>query len=428
MLSFSHDFNFEETPSQKVKMDDAFATISQEYQSGEVGYYNLPHDSQGLIVEVNSLLKSNTFLSSGKITNIAVIGIGGSSLGIKAIDSIMASKSDIKRSLHFFENSDPIDISRKLKKLKKENTIFVVISKSGSTIETTSIFKTVISNFSLELEGADRERVIVITDKGSSLSKFANHYKITQFNIRDNVGGRFSVLSAVGVVPLGLAGYDTQSILTGAETFLNRFFNHKENHLLEKACFLYEHNEKQSINVLFSYASDLENFTKWYVQIWGESLGKLDNSNHSVGGTPIGLIGSVDQHSFLQLLIDGPRDKTVTFISIKDFQNSLKIPDITLKYIEKTNFVNNMSYNTLINAQCEATKESLKQSGVAVDSIVIEKIDEVNIGTIIIYYELLTSLVGAMLKINTYNQPGVDLGKEILYKKFKNNEDKNETT
>ena len=421
MLSFSHDFDFENSTVERELMSDAFDSISQEYKSGEVGYYTLPHDSQLLISEIDELLKSNRILSSDKIINIAVIGIGGSSLGIKAIDSLMGSKNIKKRDLYFFENSDPIDISRKLKQLKKENTIFIVISKSGSTIETTSIFKTVIDYYCLDIEGDDSEHIFVITDKDSSLSKFAKHYNITQFNIGANIGGRFSVLSAVGIVPLSLAGYDTQSLLEGAEMFLNRFFNHQENHLLEKACFYYEHNKSQGINVLFSYANDLEHFTKWYVQIWGESLGKIDESEHSVGGTPIGLIGSVDQHSFLQLLIEGPKDKTVTFINIKDFENDLKIPNISLKYIEKTDFINNMSYNTLINAQCDATKESLKQSGVAVDRVVIEKISERNIGALIIYYELLTSLVGTMLNINTYNQPGVELGKEILYKKFEKN-------
>lgn len=420
MIYFKHDFDFKRTNTQKTMMNDAFISISKEYQSGEVGYYNLPHDSQDLITEVESLLKNNILLCSDEINDIAVVGIGGSSLGIKAINSLMASKNNLKRHLHFFENSDPIDISRKLNRLKKENTIFIIISKSGSTIETTSIFKTIISHFDLKLESIDRERVIVITDKDSSLSKFANHYNITQFNIDDNVGGRFSVLSAVGIVPLSLAGYNTKLLLEGAETFLNRFFNHEEKHLLEKACFLYEHSKDHSINVLFSYANDLENFTKWYVQIWGESLGKIDKSNNSVGFTPIGLIGSVDQHSFLQLLIDGPKDKTVTFISVEDFENNLKIPDISLKHIEKTNFINNMRYNTLINAQCDATRESLKQSGVLVDSIILEKIDETSIGSIIIYYELLTSLMGAMLKVNTYDQPGVELGKDILYEQFEN--------
>lgn len=418
MLNFSRDFSFENTPAHQNMMDEAFANISDEYNSGRVGYYSLPHDSHALIDEVKALVKSNTLLHSQEITDIAVVGIGGSSLGIKAVDSLLSSKEEKTRRLHFFENSDPIDISRTMAKLKREHTLFIVISKSGSTIETTSIFKTIISHFELSLESVDHERVLVITDKGSSLSLFADHYGVKQFNISDNVGGRFSVLSAVGIVPLTLAGYDTMTLLDGAEAFLKRFFDHKEDHLLEKACYFYEHSLQQSINVVFSYANDLENLCKWYVQLWGESLGKINTQEKNVGLTPIGLIGSIDQHSFLQLLIDGPRDKTVTFVSIKDFENDLSIPDVSLKHIEKTDFINSNSFNTLINAQCDATRESLIQSGVAVDSIVFERICEGNIGTIIIYYELLTSLVGAMLRVNTYDQPGVELGKVILYKKF----------
>ncbi|QSZ41935.1 glucose-6-phosphate isomerase [Sulfurimonas aquatica] len=418
MLHFSRDFSFENTAAHQNMMDDAFASISEEYKSGEVGYYNLPHDSHALLDEVQELIQGNILLNSGQIKDIAVIGIGGSSLGIKAVNSLMLSKNLNTRRLHFFENSDPIDISRTMAKLRKENTLFIVISKSGSTIETTSIFKTIISYFDLELESVDSQRVIVITDKGSSLSLFAKHYGVKQFNISDNVGGRFSVLSAVGIVPLTLAGYDTKTLLDSAEGFLTRFFNHEEDHILEKACHFYEHSPMQSINVLFAYANDLENLCKWYVQLWGESLGKINTQEKNVGLTPIGLIGSIDQHSFLQLLIEGPKDKTVTFVSIEDFENDLSIPDVTLKHIEKTNFVNSNSFNTLINAQCDATRESLIQSGVSVDSIVFQRICEGNIGTMIIYYELLTSLVGAMLHVNTYDQPGVELGKDILYKKF----------
>lgn len=418
MIRFHRDFTFENTPAHQNMMDDAFNTICDEYKSGEVGYYNLPHDSHNLLGEVAKLMKRNSLLDAGEITDIAVIGIGGSSLGIKAVDSLLASKTPNRRKLHFFENSDPIDISRTMSKLTKENTLFIVISKSGSTIETTSIFKTIIANFDLELDAADSQRVLVITDKGSSLSLFADHYGVTQFNISDNVGGRFSVLSAVGIVPLTLAGYNTEMLLDSTEAFLKRFFNHEEDHLLEKACYIYEHSPQQSINVLFSYANDLENLCKWYVQLWGESLGKINTNEQNVGLTPIGLIGSIDQHSFLQLLIEGPRDKTVTFLSIDDFENDLSIPDTSLKHIEKTDFVNGNSFNTLINAQCDATRESLIQSGVAVDSIVLARICEGNVGMMIIYYELLTSLVGAMLRVNTYDQPGVELGKEILYKKF----------
>ncbi|MEA3372762.1 MAG: glucose-6-phosphate isomerase [Campylobacterota bacterium] len=416
MLRFNRDFSFEGTDAQQTIMDGALAVVTEERQSGRIGYYNLPQDTKSLITEVNELETSNSLLASGAITDIAVIGIGGSSLGIKAIDSLMASKNVKTRELHFFENSDPINISGTLAKLKKESTLFIVISKSGGTIETTSVFKTAIAHFGLDLEGADSERVMVITDKGSALSEFGDHYGLSQFNIPDNVGGRFSVLSAVGIVPLTLAGFDTASLLNGAGDFLERFFKREENHLLEKACFLYEQSKQKSINVLFSYANDLENLSKWYVQLWGESLGKIDAFESSVGLTPIGLIGAVDQHSFLQLVIEGPKDKTVTFISIEDFENDLTIPDVSLKYIEKTDFINTQSFNTLINAQCDATRQSLVQSDVPVDGIVIDKICEANIGAMIIYYELLTSLVGAMMMVNTYDQPGVELGKVILYK------------
>jgi len=415
VLTFNRDFDFAATEEQQTIMNGAFAVVSDEHQSGKIGYYNLPQDSRTLIDEAVELEKSNTLLASGAITDIAVIGIGGSSLGIKAIDSLMSSKNVNTRQLHFFENSDPINISQTLRKLSKESTLFIVISKSGGTIETTSIFKTVISYFGLDLEGADSERVMVITDKGSALSQFGDHYGLSQFNIPDNVGGRFSVLSAVGIIPLTLAGFNTEALLEGADSFLTRFFNREEEHLLEKGCFYYENSREQSINVLFSYANDLENLSKWYVQLWGESLGKIDVFESSVGLTPMGLIGAVDQHSFLQLLIEGPKDKTVTFISIDDFENDLSVPDISLKHIEKTNFINAKSFNMLINAQCDATKESLIQSGVNVDSIVIDKISESNIGAMIIYYELLTSVVGAMLMVNTYDQPGVELGKTILY-------------
>jgi glucose-6-phosphate isomerase len=418
MLRFSRDFEFKVTAERQRIMDDALHTVREEKESGKIGYYMLPERSPALIEELKEYAKENTLLSNGEIKDIVVVGIGGSSLGIKAIDSLLASKYDLPFNLHLFENSDPINISETLQKLEKESSLFIVISKSGGTIETTSIFKTLIGHFDLKLDAEDAQRVIVITDKGSSLSQFAESYTIKQFNIPANVGGRFSVLSAVGIVPLTLMGYDTEALLQGAGKFLNSLLEGGEKHLLEKACFYYEHAQVHPINVLFSYANDLENLTKWYVQLWGESLGKIDREGKSVGMTPIGLIGAVDQHSFLQLVIEGPKDKTVTFINIDDFENDLTIPDISLKHIEKTDFINGKTFNELINAQCEATRQSLIDSGVPTDGIAISKISEENIGAIIIYYELLTSLVGAMLNVNTYDQPGVELGKTILYSKF----------
>lgn len=413
MLKFHHDFSLNESSEHLALMDKAYEAVKEENESGQIGYYRLPKETLSIVEAVSG---SELYLDSA-IENIVVIGIGGSSLGIKAIMQMLPS--DSVKPIYFLENSDPVNISEIFSKIKKSNTAFIVISKSGGTIETTSIFKVAIEYFNIDLDSEDSKKIVAITDGGSSLSKFADEYGIVQYNIPLNVGGRFSVLSAVGIVPLVLAGFNATAILNGAEEFMQSFFDRREDHLLRKALYYTQNSDKECMNVIFSYASNMENLSKWYVQLWGESLGKISKSDKKVGLTPIGLIGSTDQHSFLQLIMEGPRDKTVTFINVDDFQNSLSVPNITLKHIEKTDFINNHSFNELINAQCSATKESLIQSGISVDSITYDKVDEENIGATIIYYELLTSICGVMLDINTYNQPGVELGKTILEKKFK---------
>lgn len=409
MLSFDRSFDFQNTEDAKAKISSTFDALKKEMDSNEIGYYKLPETSKEIVDEIEALHVEN-------FSQVIVIGIGGSSLGVKAIDQILRPYGEDIKEILYLENSDPVSISLTLKKIKKDEALFFVISKSGGTIETTSIFKTVIQYCSLNLQGDDKNRVFAITDSGSALSDFANYHKITQFNIPLNVGGRFSVLSAVGVAPLMMAGYDMEAVLKGAGDFVKSFFEGGENHLLEKAYYLYSKREATPINVLFSYADRLENFTKWYVQLWAESLGKVDTKGAHVGLTPVGLIGAVDQHSFLQLIIEGTRDKTVTFIKIEDFGDNLSVPDISLKHIEKTNFINGKKFNTLINAQCDATMQSLIDTKVSTDIITFDFVSAQNIGAIVMYYELLTSAVGSMIGINTYNQPGVELGKQILYK------------
>lgn len=417
MLTFTFD-----TPAvvaDSTLMQAAMDTVKQEKESGQIGYYLLPETSAPLVDEVLEYARANTLLSQPDlIKDIVVIGIGGSSLGVKALDSFLSVQNEVERLLWFVENSDPTDIARTFDMLERDSSLFIVISKSGSTIETTSAFKAAIAHFGLDLGGADRERVICITDEGSSLGAFANFHGIKQFNIPANVGGRFSVLSAVGVVPLTLAGYDVKSVLAGADALQTSFFKGDEEHLMLKAAFVAQQTPERSMNVLFSYANALDDFTKWYVQLWGESLGKFDRSGKRTGLTPIGQIGAVDQHSFLQLIIEGPHNKTVTFVNMESFGETLEIPDITLEHIEKTNFVNGHSFTELINAQCDATMQSVRQSGTPVDKITFSGFVGEDAGAFIMYYELLTSVVGVMLDVNTYDQPGVELGKKILQEKF----------
>jgi glucose-6-phosphate isomerase len=402
MLKFNSYYDYENLNLENF----AFESLVKEKESGEIGYYHLPKNSKGLIKTV----KNRNY----NFEKIAVIGIGGSSLGTKAIYRLLKSNNNIKEIV-FLENTDPIELKNQFNKIEKDKTLFLIISKSGTTIETISIFKAAMEYFSLDLK---KDKVIVVTDPDSPLEKFADKYNLEVFNIPKNVGGRFSVFSAVGVVPLCLSGFNVEKILEGAEEFLESFFKKNEWHLIKKAAFFYERSKCYKMNVVFSYSSLLDEFNKWYVQLWGESLGKINKKGVRVGLTPIGLLGSIDQHSFLQLLIEGPKDKTVTFIKVKNFESSLKIPNISLPYLEKTDFVNSISFNELINAQCDATRESVVRSGIDVDEIILERLNEENVGALLMYYELLTSAVGALFEINTYNQPGVELGKNILKTKF----------
>jgi glucose-6-phosphate isomerase len=384
------------------------------YERGTIGYYDLPNASISLCDDVKeSLLSSTVFFNT-----IAVVGIGGSSLGIKAIDRLLRSSTPHAKKIVYFENSDPISIAYEASRIEFAKTLFVVISKSGGTVETLSIFKYLISKFNIDLQNS--AQIVVVSDDGSVLSQFADHYALKRFVIPSNVGGRFSVLSAVGVIPLVLAGFNVEGVLEGAQNFADNFWARKEEHLLQKAAFYVGNAKVSPINVLFSYSDTFEEFGKWVVQIWGESLGKRNTRGERVGLTPISLIGSVDQHSFLQLIIEGPLNKTVTFMHIEHSRDELMIPELSLPFLEKSDFVNGESFNTLINAQCQATMQSVLQSGVSIDEISWECIDELSVGKMIMYYELLTSAAGALFEINTYDQPGVEHGKKILEGYFSN--------
>ncbi|RUM66299.1 MAG: glucose-6-phosphate isomerase [Sulfurospirillum sp.] len=405
---------------------EAYSALKEELDGGEVGYYLLPEDIS-LVANIESyILEKN--LASDRIENVVILGIGGSSLGTKAIDRLLeySTKRDenaIRRrnnkNLIFLENVDPNEIEESLKGVRVDNSVFIVISKSGGTIETTSSFKFLLKRFGLTFDDeVFQNSFIIITDKNSPLDQFANDFNLKVFHLPTNVGGRFSVLSAVGLLPLALVGYDIGEILAGAKELKESFFAKKEDMLIKKAYYYAINREKTPINVLFSYSSAFKFFNEWFVQLWAESLGKINRDGEHVGLTPVGLIGSIDQHSFLQLIIEGPKDKNVTMIKVKNFDNDLMIPDITLPHLEKTDFINNHTFNELINAQCDATMQSILDQDIGLDRIVIDRLTEKSVGYLILYFELLTSLTGYFLNLNTYDQPGVELGKKILQERF----------
>ena len=380
-----------------------------EEEQNTIGYYGLPSQN------IDELLAyANGF--EDNIKNIVVLGIGGSSLGAKAIYEFLKPVKKPSRKLFFFESTDPINIMEILSKIALDKAHFLVISKSGGTVETISIFKY------LYAQQSSASSYTFISDENSNLDKFAQEIGSKIFYLPSNVGGRFSVLSVVGLLPLVLCGVDIKSLLKGASLVKESFFNdgYLKETLLDKAIFYGKYHTTYNINCLFAYSETLRYFSEWYVQLWGESLGKRQqNSAFHVGVTPIGLIGPKDQHSFLQLLSEGTRDKSVTFIKIKEFHNELSIPNSKLPHLESLNMLNGITFHDLITMQSDSVIEALLKEGeIPLDEIVIEQVDEQSIGELIYYYELLTSLVGRLINVNTYDQPGVEAGKIILKNKL----------
>jgi len=377
----------------------------------EVGYYDLPYQNTTYIQDYAKTISK---------THIVVVGIGGSSLGARAIYEFLLPSNTYDKDLLFLETIDPLKIKHSLRSTNLDDTQFVIISKSGNTIETISLLKYLDS-----LVVIDNSNCTIISEATSKLTKFANNNNITVFDLAENIGGRFSVFSVVGLVPLAMVGVDIDNLLNGCKRVSDSFFKQTEYYkpIIRKARFLVENKGRFNINAIFSYSSSLESFNKWYVQLWAESLGKININDTRQALTPIALIGPVDQHSFLQLIIDGVRDKAVTFIKIDNLKDDTIVPrsanskfnDLDFEYIE------GLSFNELLNKQADATIKSVEeQKDIPCDVVTISTVDEYNIAKLMFSYQLMVSVIGQFLQINTYDQPGVEHGKTILKESLKN--------
>jgi len=375
----------------------------------EVGYYNLPYQDTIEIKDYATTISKK---------HIVVVGIGGSSLGARAIYEFLLPSNDYTKDLLFLETIDPLKVNYLLKSIDLADTQFVIISKSGNTLETISLFKYLDS-----LVTIDSNNCTIISEAKSTLTQFANDNNIKTFDLAENIGGRFSVFSVVGLVPLAMVGVDIDNLLNGCKRVSESFFDQTDYYapIIRKARFLVENKNKFNINIVFSYSSLLESFNKWYVQLWAESLGKVNVNGTRQALTPIGLVGPVDQHSFLQMIMDGVRDKTVTFIKIGDLKDNSVIPKGTSNKFDilDLQYAEGFSFNEVLNMQADATILSVQeQDDIPCDVVTIRTVDEYNIAKIMFSYQLLVSCIGAFLQINTYDQPGVEYGKLNLVESF----------
>jgi len=392
----------------EIKSNDEILNNLKE-ELGDIGYYSL-HGQ-----DISSIL---SYAKQVTKDYIYVVGIGGSSLGTKSIYTFLRTTHNFKKKLFFLDTIDPLRINYLLNLGDLNNSQFIIISKSGSTIEPISILKYLSARIKIS-----KDNCSVIAGKNTPLWDFASKNNIGSFLIPENVGGRFSVFSPVGLLPLAIIGVDIQKLLDGCKIVHESFFNKREyfDLIINKARFLVENKSRFPMNIVFSYSSVFRDFNRWFVQLWAESLGKKNINATRQGLTPISLIGPDDQHSFLQLIMDGPRDKTITIFKINNFKDESLIPDKEIFSCLNLDFLNNKSFNDLINLQADSTYEAiLHEKDIPCDKITITTIDEINIAKLMYRFFLLTSSVGSFMQINTYDQPGVELGKKILKNKFSN--------
>lgn len=380
-------------------------------KSGKLGFLDLPFDE--------SLHHLSTDLGKDitvEYSDLIIIGIGGSALGLRALHSACPGSERIH--LHIVDTPDA-DVINKIKKYTiPSRCIIVVITKSGGTTETLACFLDLFSWMKTSLEEEEIcRRIIAVTDSSDGdLRRLAEKTGLRSLPVPGNVGGRYSVLSPVGVFPAFCLGIDTSALLEGAAAVVRDFDNKGRESLASKiASGFFTHFGTHRTHVFFSYRNQLFNTALWFSQLWAESLGKkLDLSGEEVrtGQTPLACRGPADQHSLFQLFIEGPADKFFTFITVP--HESKPLPGGFDDYPSMA-FLEGKTLNELMLTEAEATATALERRGLPVVRFELADLSEITMGNFFMLMEIVTVLVGFSLGINPLDQPGVEISKILTY-------------
>ena len=375
-------------------------------------------------------VKEYAAMVQGRFDNILVLGIGGSALGGIAVTEALLKpfwnllspeqREGLPR-IFFLDNIDPDYMVGLLNVLDLKKTLVNVITKSGSTAETMSQFMIVKNILEQELGDNYRYNIVATTDKKTGiLRQIAEQEGYKTFVVPDDVGGRFSVFSAVGLLPFALVGIDIDEIVNGIKDMDLALKNTdiKENIAAQNALihYLLDTKKGKNLSVMMPYSSKLKYVSDWYVQLWAESLGKnkdKEGNDVCVGPTPIKALGATDQHSQIQLYNEGPNNKVINFIRVKNFDNTLEIPNI----FEYTGigYLGGKTINQLINAEADSTRVSLADYKRPTVSIYLDKVDGYNVAQLLYMLEVQTAIAGELYNIDTFNQPGVEQAKNYTY-------------
>jgi len=412
------------------ELKDQFGAIQSEVQrgreAGEYGFY-------GLVDQAATVHEIKTFAEGlGQAhDHVLVLGIGGSALGTKALLNALRPPAwnelddegrDFFPRLTVLDNVDPISVSAALRRIDPRRVLVNVISKSGGTAETMAQYLVVRAWLEEALGAAAYRHLVFTTDPTrGALRELARREGIATLDVPPAIGGRFSVLSPVGLLPAALVGIDIEGLLDGARQAIERS---QSADLLQNPAALYaalhwaaDRDLGASINVLMPYSDRLREFGEWYRQLWAESLGKREDRQGKtvhVGPTPLVAIGATDQHSQVQLFMEGPFDKVITFVAVEKVEEEVPIPGRSdlppdLAYLP------GHSLAELLRAELEATASALAQSGRMSCTLRFSDLSARTLGEAIMFFQVATGFAGAWYGIDPFNQPGVELGKRLTY-------------
>jgi len=402
--------------------------LAESRKNGRIGFFDLPYD-EATVGKITGFAKK----AVKRYENVVVLGIGGSCLGPKALHTALAGgmwanlASRRKRGgiprFFFADNIDPESFRWILEFAEPKKTLFITITKSGTTAETMSQFL-VVRELLQKKVGSKRvaDHLVVVTDaQKGRLRNVADRERLLDFIIPDNVGGRFSVFTPVGLLPAALMGIDIRELLAGAAYMDTRCRSEKLSsnpaYLAGALLFLADRVKNKRINVMLSYSDALFDVADWFRQLWAESLGKknsLAGQEVYTGLTPIKALGVTDQHSQTQLYMEGPFDKVIIFLAVEKFSASVPIPALYPE-LPDLHYLGGHKLEELFTVERLATEYALLKAGRPSMSLLLPEINPFTVGQLLYMLEVQTAFTGGLYNINPFDQPGVELGKQFTY-------------
>ncbi|MHC4949419.1 MAG: glucose-6-phosphate isomerase [Planctomycetota bacterium] len=426
VVGTEHGITKEQFSELVQKTVPAIAECNKQRKEGVIPYRDLPYnkDYPASVKAVAAEIKDGC-------ENFVVLGIGGSALGNialqTALNPYMYNMDEKQRKgprLFVFDNVDPMQLQSFLDWIgdKLDRTIINVISKSGRTAETAAQFL-VIRQLLLDKLGEDGfcKQVVATTDASAgTMRKIADEAKLRTLVVPDGVGGRFSVLSPVGLLSAAVCGIDIDELLAGAAEMdklcsKEDFFANPA--AINAAINWHYYNRGKPISVMMPYSYALKDLSDWYRQLWAESLGKTNDLQGNavfVGPTPVKALGTTDQHSQVQLYREGPNDKLFTFLQVSDFSRDVVIGKEP-ESAPELGYLSGQKMSKLLNSEKLATEYALLHDKRPCLTVLFDDISPSTIGQFIYLFEVTTSIAGLLFDINAYDQPAVELGKEATF-------------